>query len=179
MADDEGLMSVWFVGVPVTFAADDEPLVPADADVRALRPADRHVTLVFLGRVPDGAARRVWRSLPTLRLPVEVHALGWDRFGRSAVALGLSDDDGLLEAAATLCHDAAGDVVVDRRRPAVFRPHVTMARAPRRGRPPTERDLRRWPVPSSALQVGRPTLFRSNPRSTGDRYEVVEQQRRG
>ena len=179
MTDDEGLISVWFVGAPVTFAADDEPLVPSDADVRATRPADRHVTLVFLGRVPDDTAHRVWRSLPTLRLPVEVHALRWDRFGRSALALRLSDDDGRLEAAAALCHDAAGDIVVDLRRPAVFRPHVTLARVPRRGRPPPERVLSSWPVPSSALQVGRPTLFRSNPRSTGDRYEVVEQQHRG
>jgi 2'-5' RNA ligase len=169
---------VWFVGAPVAFAADD-PLVPADADVRATRPADRHVTLVFLGRVPGDTARRVWRSIPPLRLPVEVHARRWERFGRSALALELSDDDGLLEAAAARCHDEAADVVVDLGRPAVFRPHVTMARVPRRGRPPSGRELRSWPVPSSALPVGRPTLFRTNPQSTGDRYEVVDQQTSG
>jgi 2'-5' RNA ligase len=167
---------VWFVGAPVTFAADDEPLVPADADVRAIGSADRHVTLVFLGRVPDDTARRVWQSIAPLELPVEVQALRWERFGRSALALELSDGDGLLEAAAALCHDAAADVGIEVRRPAVFRPHVTMARVPRRGRPPRERDLRGWPVPSSALRVGRLTLFHSNPQSTGDRYDVVEQQ---
>jgi 2'-5' RNA ligase len=170
---------VWFVGAPLTFAADDEPLVPADADVRATRPADRHVTLVFLGSVPEETARRVWQSIPPLELPADVRGLRWDRFGRSALALELSDDDGLLEAAAASCHDAAIAVVEDIRRPEVFRPHVTMARVPRRGRPPSTGGLRGWPVPSSALQVGRPTLFRSNPQPTGDRYDVVEQQSRG
>jgi 2'-5' RNA ligase len=166
----------WFVGAPVTLAAGDDPLVPADAGVRATRPGDRHVTLLFLGRLPDDTAHRVWRSIPRLLLPVEVRALRWERFGRSALALELSDDAGLLEAAAGQCHDAAADLVADLRRPSPLRPHVTMARVPRRGRPPTARDLGGWPLPARPLQVGRPTLFRSNPQSTGDRYEVVEQQ---
>ncbi len=167
---------MWFVGAPVRFAADDEPLLPADAGLRATRPGDRHVTLVFLGRVPDETALQVWHSIPPLTPPVHVHALRWERFGPSALALELSDDGGLLAAAAERCHDAAAHAAVDVRRPAAFRPHVTLARVPRRGRPPTARDLQGWPLPSRPLQVGPPTLFRSAPRSDGDRYEVIEQQ---
>jgi len=170
---------VWFVGATVTFAATDEPLVPVRADVRPTRPADRHVTLVFLGPVPEGTAQRVWHSLPRLQLPDEVRALRWARFGRSAVALEVSDDDVLLEGASARCHDAAAEVGVGVRRPSVFRPHVTMARVPRRGRPPNPRALRDWPVPSSALEVGRTALFRTIPQSTADRYEVVDQQTSG
>ncbi len=167
---------VWFVGAPVTVAAADEPLVPEGAGLRATRSADRHLTLVFLGQVPDDTAQRVWRSIPPLRLPREVHARRWERFGKSALALELSDDDGLLDAAAARCHDAAAEVVVDLRRPPVFRPHVTMARVPRRGRPPTAHALRDWPVPSSGLQVGRPTLFHTAAPGSRDRYAVVAQQ---
>jgi 2'-5' RNA ligase len=170
---------VWFVGAPVTVADADEPVAPTGAEVRAVRPGDRHVTLVFLGGVPVDTAQEVWRSIPLLRLPAEVRALRWARFGRSALALELSDADGLFEGGATQCSDAATSVGIEVRPPPVFRPHVTIARVPRRGRPPTDRDLHEWPVPRSALQVGRLTLFRSNPASTGDRYEVVEQQSDG
>ena len=170
---------MWFVGATVTCAETDEPLVPVRVDVRPTRPADRHVTLVYLGRVPEGTAHRVWHSLPRLQLPDEVRALRWERFGRNAVALELSDDDGLLEGASARCHDAAADVVVGVPRPSIFRPHVTMARVPRRARPPSATALRDWPVPSSALQIGRTTLFRTSPQSTADRYEVVDQQTSG
>jgi 2'-5' RNA ligase len=168
---------VWFVGAPLSFA-DDDGLVPADADVVAIGPADRHVTLLFLGRVADDAAQQVWRALPPLRLPAEVRALHWQRFGRSALALELSDDDGRLTAAADRCHDAAEGVVEVQRHP-VHRPHVTMARVPRRSRPPSARALGEWPLPSSPIVVGVPTLFRSRTQPAGDRYEVVAQQPAG
>jgi 2'-5' RNA ligase len=166
----------WFVGARVVFAVEDEVLVPSDAGLRPVGAADRHVTLLFLGSVPEDTARRVWRSIPPLRLPAEVHARRWQRFGRSALALELADDDGLLEAAAEQCHRAAAEVVTDLERPAVFRPHVTLARVPRRGRAPSARRLGDWPMPARALSVVPPALFRSNPQPTGDRYEGVEQQ---
>ncbi|MGH9084992.1 MAG: 2'-5' RNA ligase family protein [Acidimicrobiales bacterium] len=168
---------MWFVGAPLVFG-DDDGLVPPGADVVPIRPSDRHVTLVFLGRVPDAAALQVWRSVPPLRLPAEVCGVRWERFGRSALALELSDDDGLLAVAADRCHDAAEGVVEVQRHP-VYRPHVTMARVSRRSRPPSGRALREWPLPSGPIAVGVPTLFRSRPQPTEDRYEPVDQQPAG
>jgi 2'-5' RNA ligase len=166
--------SVWFVGAPVAFAPDDESLVPADAALRATRPGDRHLTLLFLGRVSEDTALRLWRALPPLRLPGEVRALGWERFGRTALALEL-DDDGMLEAAARVCNEhAAGVVEVEARER--YRPHVTMARVPRRGRPPSPASLHAWRLPAAPLTAGPPTLFRSRSGPGADRYEVVDQQ---
>jgi 2'-5' RNA ligase len=169
--------AVWFVGAPLTFAADDDALVPPDADAVAIGQRDRHVTLVFLGRLPEEVALEVWRALPALHLPATVRALRWDRFGRSALALELSDDDGLLAAAADCCHDAAAQVVDLQGHP-VDRPHVTMARVPRRARPPSARTLAAWPLPSHPLAVGAPTLYRTHPQRApdGDRYALVAQQ---
>ena len=116
-------------------------------------------------------------DLPELDLPTRVRPLEWQRFGRRAIALVVSDDDGLLRAAADACHDIAARLV-EVRRPPEFRPHVTMARVPRRARPPTAPALREWAVPSARLDVGPATLFRSSNGETGDRYEVVEQQSR-
>jgi 2'-5' RNA ligase len=168
---------VWFVGAPLSFAADDG-LVPPDADVVVIQPSDRHVTLVFLGRVTDDKGLQVWRALPPLRLPAAVRALRWERFGRSALALELSDDDGLLTAAAERCHQAAEGVVEVQGHP-VYRPHVTMARVPRRSRPPSGRTLGEWPLPSGPIAVGAPTLFRSRTQPSGARYEIVAQQPSG
>lgn len=176
----EGRLTValmWFVGAPLHFATGDDALVPTDADVdvEPIRPGDRHVTLVFLGRVPDDTALQVWRAVPPLRLPSELRAVRWARFGRSALALELSDDDGLLASAAGLCEGAAEPLVALQRHP-VYRPHVTMARVPRRSRPPSTRALEDWPLPAAPIAVGAPTLYRSNPQPTGDRYELVAQQ---
>ena len=160
--------------------ADDDELVPASADVVAIGRPDRHVTLVFLGGVPEGVALEVWRSLPPLRMPDEVRALRWDRFGRSALALELSDDDGLLAAAADPCQNAALQVVEVQRHP-VYRPHVTMARVPRRSRPPSGRVLAGWPMPTDPVAVGVPTLYctPSPAHPTTDRYAVVAVARGG
>lgn len=166
---------MWFVGAPLAFEVADVELVPPDAEVVPVRPGDRHVTLVFLGGVPDDSALHVWRSLPDLRLPTEVRALGWARFGQSALALELADEQGLLAVAADHCDSAAAAVVELRRHPH-YRPHVTMARTPRRSRPPSARALAGWPVPPQPITVGAPTLYRTKPKSAGDRYEVVAQQ---
>jgi 2'-5' RNA ligase len=167
---------VWFVGAPVLFGGSGV-LVPADTEVVATREADRHITLVFLGRVPEEDVMRFWGSLPQLDLPARTRPLRWERFGRSAIALALADDDGLLSTAAGACHDAA-EGLIGVRRPPEHRPHVTMARVPRRSRPPAPQALRAWPVPPGPLDVGLITLFRSRTGATGDRYEVVEQQPR-
>lgn len=165
---------MWFVGAPLAFASEDA-VVPPGADVVPIGPGDRHVTLVFLGRVADDTALQAWRSLPALRLPSEVRAMRWARFGRSALALELSDEGGLLAVAAGRCEGAAARLVAIQRHP-VYRPHVTMARVPRRSRPPSARSLDEWPLPPGPIAVGVPTLYRSKTQPTDDRYEAVAQQ---
>jgi 2'-5' RNA ligase len=165
---------VWFIGAPVSLAAEDDDLVPARPDLVATRPGDRHLTLAFLGPAPDEHARALWSSLPPVVLPDASRALRWERLGRSAIALEVSDDDRLLTAAAAACYDAA-DGLIELVPPSPFRPHVTMARVPRRSRPPSSRVLSELPLPSSALEVGSLTLFRTRTQREGDRYERVEQ----
>ena len=165
----------WFIGAPLTLAASDARLVPQDAGAVALTATDRHVTLVFLGSVPEDVALRAWQAVPALDVPAEVSAWRWARFGKSALALELSDGTGRLETAATACRHATR-AHVDVRVPSAFRPHVTMARVPRRSRPPSAAALAAWPLPTQPLTVGPVTLFRSTGQPTGDRYEVVAQQ---
>ena len=149
--------------------------MPDHAGLSATRVADRHVTLAFLGPVPDDDVSRCWASLPRLALPAAAAPTGWARFGRSAIVVTLADDDRQLIAAMDACHDAAAEVF-DLRRPAEQRPHVTLARVRRRAKAPRPHVLRGWDVPAGPVEVGRVTLFRSRPSGSGDRYEVVEQQ---
>jgi 2'-5' RNA ligase len=165
---------VWFVGAPVSLAADPPEMARLDPVFVATSPADRHITLAFFGRAPRATVEQVWLSLPQLSLPRETRPLRWELFGRRALALSLADDDGLLGAAAEACHDAANELI-DLRRPPEFRPHVTLARVPRRARPPSRGNLRGWAVPAGLVDVGCLTLFRSREDPTGDRYERVDQ----
>ena len=167
---------MWFLGAPVTFHEDPVRTVPADLQVRPTRPADRHVTLLFLGRVPDDAVQNLWGSLPSLGLPDRAGAVGWERFGRRALALALADADERWRTAAGVAAAIASEQLPDLAVPVDFRPHVTLGRLPKAGRPPTPHAMRRWPVPATPLVVGPPTLFRSRDDPTGDRYEVVAQQ---
>jgi 2'-5' RNA ligase len=166
---------MWFVGASVSFAVDDL-VMPEAEGVVATRPADRHLTLAYLGRVATEDVQRVWRALPPLALPERVLALGWERFGRRALALSLGDDDHRLRTAAEACFDAAGAQLLTFERPAELRPHVTLGRVRKGVRPPTPAAMRAWPVPSAPLTLGPPTLFRSRADASPDRYEVVDQQ---
>lgn len=140
------------------------------------RSGDRHLTLVFLGRMPREQVLLFWQSLPPLTLPDHARPVQWELMGRRALALTLADDDGRLGAAADACYEVAAEQWIELRRSDRFRPHVTLARVPKRRRPPTQRVLGDWPVPPGPVYVGPPTLFRSREDTTGDRYEIVEQQ---
>ena len=165
---------VWFIGTPVALPPGDPDPVPSEAHVRPLLPPDRHVTVVFLGNVPDDTAQAGWQALPELSLPAEASAQRWARFGRSALALELADDDGRWEDAAVTAVEAVTSLVTVRS-PSPFRPHVTMARVPRRAKPPTASALARWALPIQPLRVGPLTLFHSAPSGSERRYVAVEQ----
>ena len=169
---------MWFIGAPVSLPGDaGDVVVPSSTDLRVIRPGDRHLTLLFLGKVPVETVMECWGDLPPLVLPPQSRPLRWERFGRSAIALAISDDDQLLRGAADACHDTAAPLL-ELPRPSVFRPHVTMARVPRRARPPTAAELQARPVPGGPLDVDPATLFRSRTEGSGDRYEVVQAQPR-
>jgi 2'-5' RNA ligase len=167
---------VWFVGAHVGFG-DDPAAVPPSPAVVPTRPGDRHVTLVYLGPVPEEDADGLWRALPALALPEQTAARAWALFGRRAIAVTLTDDDGRLETAADACIALARSRLPQLRPPARFRPHVTLGRVGRRATPPSRAAVRTWPLPARPLTVGRPTLFRTAADRSGDRYEVVAQQR--
>lgn len=169
---------MWFVGAPASLAAED--VVPPAAGLRLTRPVDRHLTLVYLGHVPADVARRVWDALPRLALPAVATGLRWERFGRSAIALVLADDDGSLRRAADRCVTVADAAVASFRPPTEFRPHLTVGRVRKGARPPARRAMAGWPLPPGPLGLGPVTLFRSRDATdpAPERYERVAQQPR-
>lgn len=166
---------MWFVGAPVSFDGDLDEGFSSEGEIVPTRPGDRHLTLVYLGRVPTDDVMRVWRALPRLALPERLRPQGWERFGRRTIALSLADDIGHLRSAADACFDVADARLSQFDRPASFRAHVTLGRVRKGAKPPTPTTMGAWSVPP-AVGLGPPTLFRLDEHSTGDRYEVVERQ---
>jgi 2'-5' RNA ligase len=169
---------VWFVGAPVSFDGDLDEAFSRDEAIVPTRPGDRHLTLAYLGRLPSDDVMRVWRGLPQLALPERLRPLGWERFGRRAIALTLAGDDGRLRAAADACCHVAEAQLPKFRRPASFRAHVTLGRVRKEATPPPPARMDAWRLPPGPVSLGRPTLFRLKDDREGDRYEVVEQQPR-
>ena len=132
---------VWFVGAPVSFDGGLDEAFARDDAVVPTRPGDRHLTLVYLGRVPSDDVMGVWRALPRLSLPEHVRPLGWERFGRRAIALSLADDDGRLRAAADACFDVAAAQLTQFQRPS--RRSAPTSRSGGRGRTRDRRRRRR------------------------------------
>jgi 2'-5' RNA ligase len=166
---------VWFVGAPLSFDGDLDAAVSRDDAIVPTRTGDRHLTLVYLGRVPTDDIMRLWRALPRLALPEHLRPLGWERFGRRAIALTLADDDRRLRVAADACFEVADAQLPQFDRPASFRAHVTLGRVRKQAKPPTLTTMGTWTFPA-AVDLSPATLFRLDERSTGDRYEKVEQQ---
>ncbi|SLN67343.1 2',5' RNA ligase family [Roseivivax jejudonensis] len=130
------------------------PLPLSDADVleamgdrldvgRVMDPETMHLTLAFLGDVPEADLREVAEALETLAPPAFTYRLsGVTSFGNGQTghALALSaEDDGRLrdlhDRVRSRCHGAG--LPLERRR---FRPHVTFARLP--GRLDTEEEAK-------------------------------------
>jgi 2'-5' RNA ligase len=151
----------------------------ADPALRAVAPEALHITLCFLGHLPQGDAEAAARIVEAIRpRPVELRLdaepqpiprnrprlFAIDAAGDAAVELqgelsGRLEEAGLLE---------------PEKRP--FRPHVTVARVRReRGRSGASRRVRRPPgaLPGALLEpfgAVRVALYRSNLRPTGAEY---------
>lgn len=141
------------------------PLIPAAC--RAVPPENYHLTLCFLGEVPDAqvpALAAAVMAIPVAPFSFELASSG--HFARAAVAwVGPTANPAALvalqrEAAA---HLSAAGFKFDTRD---FRPHVTVARRCRERVPPWRRPPLAWPVDGLAL-------CRSDGTDTGVRYSVV------
>ncbi|SFD73306.1 RNA 2',3'-cyclic phosphodiesterase [Roseivivax sediminis] len=131
------------------------PLPPSDAEVleamgdrldvgRTLEPETMHLTLAFIGEVPEADLREAADGLETLAPPAFTYRLsGVQSFGnaQTGYALALAAEGGaplrdLHDRIRSRLHGAG--ITLERRR---FRPHVTFARLPGRLDPEEERKL--------------------------------------
>jgi RNA 2',3'-cyclic 3'-phosphodiesterase len=151
------------------------------AALRWVEPANLHVTICFLGDVPDWHVKTL---APALEVPLAVpvftlRVAGAGVFPESrsprAVWLGLpSGRDGLLAV-----HDRVSRRLISlgfepEKRP--YSPHLTIARVKdirRADVPALRRILREADVDAGTCQVRNATLFRSLLSSTGPRYSSV------
>jgi len=147
---------------------------------RWVRPASIHLTLRFLGEVPDavdGHYRDSWREVAAAARPFSLRLDGVGSFpprGRPRVLwVGVREEgpEGRLARLAASFETAAREIgLAPEHRP--FRPHLTLARVDRSGRVTLPaRDAFASP---SVLGVDRVALFRSQLLPTGARYELLE-----
>lgn len=138
-----------------------------------------HLTLAFLGDIPDSQAFDLAEALHTATLPAASLALhGLDLFGpkRAAVLAAKGEGAGLEALHAKVMRTAReAGIALPRRR---FRPHVTLARLPRDLGARSEATLADFlalnarfdvaPTPAPGL-----TLYRSHLRQSGALYEPL------
>ncbi len=177
-------MANWFIGLPVRAEQ-----LPADvfdslpAGLRRFAAEDLHITLAFLGGVDEAAAHAAWAqanvTAGALKATVGAPAaLG--RPGRpSAFGLDLAEGRASVAALIDQWRDplrAAAGLAADNRE---ARPHITLARPPRRGGDAIRRRGERWvatyaPEPAR-LDLDTLALYtwsRDRPRR---QFEIIEQ----
>lgn len=136
-------------------------------DGRSVAQADLHVTLAFLGEVPQArvaALRMMAAALRQEPFELEIATAGWWR--RSRVAwLSPSSVPAPLAALAASLHEGAG---ITAQAAANYRPHVTVARGVRR--PPGL--LAGFSVPWAVRSFA---LIASNSDAIGARYQSLAQ----
>jgi RNA 2',3'-cyclic 3'-phosphodiesterase len=154
-----------------------ERLAASGEDLRWSRPADRHVTLQFLGEVAPERAACVSERLATVRSPqVPVRIAGVGFFLRAGVFwAGVDAAAGLLalQQRVTAATRACGFVA----EPRPYRPHITLARSrERRGAgalAALERAVDRGRIRLDSEFIAREfALYESLPGPEGSRYEV-------
>lgn len=147
---------------------------------RWVRPEGIHLTLRFLGEVSaadDAAQRPSWRRAASRSGPLRLRVAGTGVFPSvrrpRVLWVGVEEIDpgGRLEALAGALEAAARDAGF-KAETRNFRPHLTLARAARGGRPTA-------PAPESVGWIGEAAigdlvLFRSELRPQGARYTALE-----
>jgi 2'-5' RNA ligase len=155
-----------------------ESALSARRDLRPVAVEALHVTLVFLGYLPEKeierAAATAFQPLTGLRAPRlsvrEVRAVP-PRNAR-LFALDLDDEDGRASAVQAAMSGALAGARLYKPEKRPFWPHITLARVKRgEHRPPP---LEAPPPPAAPFDVTEMTLYRSHLSPRGARYEALE-----
>ena len=161
--------------LPADFADDIAAVarqLSASLEGRFLDRSTYHLTLAFLGDLPDADTARAMDALDaacTSEAPVPLAPDGLGKFGRPADAtlwLGIAPDPALLALAERVREGlVARDISFD---PKPFRPHITLGRRvriPKKPLPPLA-----FPLPAQARAV---TLFKSTLSRDGAAYKPL------
>lgn len=166
-----------FVALDLPEALTD-PLTRLQAGLRVGRPVaeeNLHLTLAFLGELPEHRLDDLAEGLALLRLsPVELSLGGLDLFGPALAALARGEGLEALQARVLRAVREAGQPLERSR----FRPHVTIARLPQTPSASESARLGEFLAlngtfaagPAPALSLG---LYRSHLRPEGPIYEPL------
>lgn len=143
-------------------------------DLRLVAPEALHVTLVFLGHLPEEDIPRIAATLPADALAPTMRATGVKPVpprGPRLLALDLTDENGRAGAIQSRVSDAlaAPGLYEPEKRP--FWPHVTLARVRKGGH---VRRLDFADPPADPWRATAVTLYRSRLSPRGARYEALE-----
>lgn len=153
-------------------------LEACDADLKVVSPENLHLTLKFLGEIPDAQAGPILERLRAAAFPLRYRILlrdvgafpDWRRF--NILWLGLSDPEGRLSASFAVSERCFAELgFPPEARP--FSPHVTIARKRSdRGRDAARRLLEAHRGETFGdVEVEGPVLFRSSLTPQGAVYE--------
>lgn len=175
-------MDNWFIGLPVEAGAWYEALEPPPG-ARLLHPQDLHLTVAFLGKVGEEAARRAFAlapSWPSASLWVslgKVVPLGHPR-RFSALSATLEEGRAQVEAAMGQVRDAMADAAEAEREQRPPLAHVTLARASRTASAPQRKHILAWAASvdlhAPRVLLDRLCLYTRAERSEARAYRVVD-----
>lgn len=162
--------------VRVLTQAATAPVREAAPDLTWTRPEGWHVTLAFLGEVAADRVEEVTETIGAAvtsgpHAPVACTLAGTDRFERRVLFLTVDDDpDGAVAALGATIQEAlvAAHLPVQRR---AVRPHLTLARASRRGAAVTDEVVAAVPTVRAGWEADQVVLVRSHVGGGPARYE--------
>jgi 2'-5' RNA ligase len=177
----------WFIGIPVP-AARWLPAALAQAPpcLRPFHPDDVHITVAFLGPTGDRRALAAWDALASCpeRGPFSVTLGPLEPFGgRTPSAYSFVLDSGRAEVSdyVAAVRDralSAADARPDTRPP---KPHLTIARPPRKASTSERREAAAWArrvvPPAEALQLDRIALFTWADDRRARQFQIVREVR--
>ena len=166
------------VGVPgdvrARLAEAVDPLRAQWPSLRWVRPDAWHVTLAFIGDSSPARAAAVDEAAVCAAAGVRAFEarLSGDlgAFGRSVLWAGLAPSPPLARLARGVRGALADRGVSTDDKP--FHAHLTLARAPRRGRLPSMAEAAGWRGPTSGWAIDRLDVRRSEPAQGGARYPL-------
>ena len=175
----------WFIGLPVP-AADWllETLSNAPEGLRCFQPADLHITLAFLGTVDSELAHSAWSAAekramdPTFIVPGKVRPFGAKKRPSAlsfVLEAGHDEIAAYMERNRTAILRGAGRPP-DKRPP---RPHLTIARIPRRADDKLREAALNWAesveTPGLGITLDRMALYSWADDRTERQFKIVEQ----